>query len=247
MEDKNTKASGSRISRVQRYLFLVCAAVGISIFLYWHPTGTDPSEPIPVQSDQIDPSPKALKPKFPNPSDIPVHSRIITPRTNVGPILRTSSEVQLVTIFGKESVKHIDVSVGEGETVPGTVIFQGTSNEVTIEWKNDRKNPARITISQKGTDWRTEEGITVGTSIEEVERINGAPFSITGFEWDYPGRSVAWRGGKLPQQLQIDFGPTNTVPQEDYLKVIGNADFSSSNEVFSRMKLVVDAIYIRWD
>lgn len=199
-------------------------------------TATNPrdsvkQQPPPSQPDKADPA-----------------DRIIEPATRVGPITRSSSEQDVIAMFGKANVVATDIQVGEGETVPGTTVFAGTANEMEIEWKNDRKNPERITFRQKGSQWKTAEGIAVGMPIDEVARINGRPFLITGFEWDYAGRSISWEGGKLPKELQIDFDPTKEVSATEYEKVIGSeGKFSSSHQVISTMGLVVEAIFVRWD
>ena len=50
-------------------------------------------------------------------------------------------------------------------------------------------------------------------AIEEVEKINGKPFKIAGFEWDYGGYVSNWTGGSLgsaflaPGQLAVRLAP----------------------------------------
>jgi len=38
-------------------------------------------------------------------------------------------------------------------------------------------------------------------TLAEMERINGRPFGLAGFAWDYGGRVTAWRGGALSRPL----------------------------------------------
>lgn len=170
---------------------------------------------------------------------------IVDPNAGVGGITSGSSKDDLAKIFGAENVESYEVPVGEGMTVEGTRIFGGTKNEVLIEWKQSGA-PERITISMPETDWRTKDGITVGTSLDEVEKVNGCPFKLTGFEWDYPGRTVSWEEGKLPGALQLEFDYSNTLSLEEEMQVMGDRDLSSDHPVMKKKGLKVRTLFVRW-
>lgn len=188
---------------------------------------------------------KAIPEPLPPKSNASAESRIINPLTNVGPITRETSEGDLINLFGVENVEAILIPVGEGETVPGTRLFGGTPNAVDIEWKYSSHSPQRITIRSGGTYWQTSEGLKIGSSLAEVTLVNGRPFDLTGFGWDYPGRTVDWQGGSLVQELQIDFRPTQQIPTDEVL--YGSGPFSSQETAMQKMDLVIEAISVRWD
>ncbi len=172
-------------------------------------------------------------------------SQFVIDPQNVGGITPSSTREDVVKIFGSENVEPYDVPVGEGMTVEGTRVYGGTNNQLTIEWK-ETGTPERITIGGIGTKWKTREGITVGSGLDDVETANGKPFKLTGFEWDYAGRTVSWEGGKLPKQFQFDFAYTKVVSQAEEAQVIGDRDFSSSHPVMQKKQLRVNMIYVRW-
>ncbi len=172
---------------------------------------------------------------------------LIDPLHSVGQIVPKTTEADLVRLYGARNVRRVTIEVGEGETVPGSVLFPGTPDAAQIEWAYDYREPKRITISSKGTRWHTAEGITVGTSLDRLEAINGCPFSLTGFGWDYSGRTMSWQKGKLPRQLQLDLRPVRDVPEKEYEHVLGDRDFSSSFPGMKNLKLVVERIFVRWD
>ena len=169
---------------------------------------------------------------------------VIAPE-NVGGITPSSTRADVEKLFGSKNVEPYDVPVGEGMTVEGTQVFGGTKDRLTIEWKTTG-TPERITIAGIGTEWKTPEGITVGSNLKEVEAVNGKPFTLTGFEWDYPGRTVSWEGGKMPSQLQLEFDYSKVLSQEEESQVIGDRDFSSSHPVMQKKQLRVNSIYVRW-
>jgi hypothetical protein len=105
--------------------------------------------------------------------------------------------------------------MGEGETVVGTTLFPNSPNALHIEWKDSFRIPERLTISSPGTQWKTSEGITIGTTLEQIAKFNGGPFTVAGFGWDYEGRTLSWENGNLPKQLQLDLVPTQEVTAEE--------------------------------
>ena len=119
--------------------------------------------------------------------------------------------------------------------------------EVLIEWKADFANPRKISVAHPNSAWRIDSGIAVGSTLDEVEKLNGGPFKMTGFEWDYPGRTVSWESGVFPAQLQLDFEPSAKISQPELFQVVGDGHFSSKNRIIKKMKLKVNAIHIRWD
>lgn len=169
------------------------------------------------------------------------------PAGKIGGITPASKHEDIVKIFGAENVEVIDLPIGEGMTVSGTRVYGKTANELLIEWKESEPTPARITISKSGTQWKTSDGITLGTSLEELEKINGRSFKLTGFRWDYPGRTISWEGGKLPEQLQLDLEAAKEVPEGELQQVTGDTEFDSSHPVFRQMQLKVNTIHLVWE
>lgn len=171
---------------------------------------------------------------------------IIDPASNVGGITPESSKAHIAELFGAENVERYEIPVGEGETVEGTRVYGGTDNEFLIEWNEESNTPERITIENPKTQWKTKEGITIGTTLDELEKINSAPFLLTGFAWGYEGRSVSWENGTLPPELQVDF-EHKVLPQHEERQVEGDGFYPSNNPIIKKKALKVRALYIRWD
>ncbi|VAW74049.1 hypothetical protein MNBD_GAMMA12-2731 [hydrothermal vent metagenome] len=174
-------------------------------------------------------------------------NRIVDPDKYIGAITKNTSEIDLIKLYGKKNVKRIEIGVGEGETVDGTVLFMGSRSEIFIEWKKKFTIPGRVSIHHKNSSWKLKKGIRFGSTLSEVEKINGKPIKITGFEWDYPGRTTSWGKGKLNSNLQLDFEPRADIPGIELSKVSGDGSFSSENKIIKKLKLTVKVIYIRWD
>lgn len=172
---------------------------------------------------------------------------LIDPASKVGKINKSTSEEDLIKIYGKENVKRQKLPVGEGMFIEGAVLFPGTKNELLIEWRGELKNPERITISSSEGSWGFSNGLKIGDSLEKVEKYNSAVFRLSGFEWDYPGRTSSWEKGKLSDNLQLDFATDKELAESEMQKIAGDGTFKSSNKVIKKMKLTVKTIFIRWD
>lgn len=175
---------------------------------------------------------------------ISADDRLIDPLKRIGVITPEISESDLIRFFGKDHVKRESIHLGEGEFAEGTVVFPGKESELFILWAQAFRNPVSVTIT--GSGWQTGRNIGVGSSLEQVESANGGPFEITGFAWDYPGRSLDWHGS-LPRQMQVELSPADSVSVETLIPVMGDGLFMTDHPVIRSLNLKVKRLFIRWD
>ncbi len=179
---------------------------------------------------------------------------IIEPGKSLGPITRDTSEQDLIRLFGAQNVNQTTIDIGEGETQEVTEIFpDDPSKAATIFWLDakTRKTPSGISIhridsdnanNQRESMWKTREGITVGTSLKTIEKLNGRPFRMFGFGWDNGGLVSDCNGGRLTELgVETKNGiekrtlNLNLVPDPKlygtpaYARVVGEKVFSSDN------------------
>lgn len=160
------------------------------------------------------------------------NSWLIVPGVRVGAITPQITESDLIKVYGKTNVKKENIGLGEGETEPGTVIFpKEPAKAVGILWKDQKEGRFTREVRMTGTDhksvWRTSQGITLGTTLKELEEINGKPFRLAGFAWDYSGTVLSWEQGKLEKELEsqgrvvLRLMPNNKVTEREYESVLG--------------------------
>ena len=174
---------------------------------------------------------------------------VVIPGDRIGPVTRTTSRQELTQIFGAANLKDEDVSVGEGETEPATVVNQGAANTFTVMWTDETRTEAAGAMNF-GSAWRTPEGIGVGTSFAELQQNLGA-FQLYGFEWDYGG-SVVLEGTRLNKYygtLILRVAPTEVSRERspnDYDAVIGDELFASTSPHLRALDINVEemAVYL---
>lgn len=105
--------------------------------------------------------------------------------------------------FGDASLKDDLINAG-GRMIPGTMLFAGTSDHLDLFW-NEGRGPRVITsmiARAPGSSWRSKDGIGIGSDLAAIEKINGKPFRLMGFGFDYQGTTMSWDGGTLAAQEQ---------------------------------------------
>lgn len=185
------------------------------------------------------------------------NSYLIVPGVRVGAITPRSSEADLKRIYGQKNVRYADVGTGEGETMPGVVIYPDDSTRtIQIIWKDAQRKrfPQSVHLGgDGGSVWKTAQGITLGISLRQLERINGRAFTLSGFGWDYGGTIDSWKGGKLArafgndERVTIRLGWRETKPKltlKQSQSVMGELEFSSRHRIMQRINPRIQQIII---
>jgi hypothetical protein len=167
-----------------------------------------------------------------------------------GPFTHQATHASLVKAFGAPNVVVAKVGIGEGETVTASVIFpRDKARRVEVLWIDEkrRRKPSEIRVIT-GSRWQTAQGVAVGASLAEVETINGKPFRLYGFGWDYGGTSLNWQDGLLATQpggclLQLRFDQTAATDAD----IVGERGFSSDDQGMRSAQPRVWEIALRFD
>lgn len=126
------------------------------------------------------------------------------PITCAAPVAPDDTERSLKQRYGKDAVVQT-LPGAEGETYKGLVLFpQARDRRVEVAFTDDKAGRASgLTLRDAGkTSLWNVAGITIGSSLADVQKANGKPFLVSGFGWDYGGFVTDWKGGALGHPLQ---------------------------------------------
>ena len=171
--------------------------------------------------------------------DISIDRNII-PNESVGLITSSTTKSALNKLYDKGNIR---------ETIKGTeVIFDNTADNITIEWNDGNLTPKIIRIKNLNSNWKTKEGVGIGSTIKEVEKANGKPFTIYGYEIDVylAGTVKNWNSGNL-QGLNLQFKITKEIPVEVYMKMMGDRGILSNNPLLEKAGLQVENITVEFN
>lgn len=168
------------------------------------------------------------------------------PGKQVGRIKANFNGSDIYKTFGKENVSEIEIGLGEGETKKGLLVFPKTNNEIQVLFQGNEAMKKLESIRIKGINskWKTDAGIKVGSTLEELVAVNGKDFNFYGFEWDYAGKLANWNGGKLNDKLSVFLEATNE--KAVFPDLLGDQEFLSSNPKAREAGLKVNAILINF-
>lgn len=193
---------------------------------------------------------------------------LIIPGEQVGPVRADASEASLMQKLGKANVVRDTIYTVEGQFEIGTTLYRNTADQAHVLWRDKKRfarpemvmiRPARdennATLpgtTGPATQWTTASGLRLGSTLREVEKINGKPFTMYGFEWDYGGQSSGWRGGSLQTQtgkpfIGATFGFDHDVPENQqsfFEAVIGDTEFLSNNPALQQLNPTVQTLSV---
>jgi hypothetical protein len=153
-----------------------------------------------------------------------------------GPFGRNASHDDLVKAFGVANVIYQDVVGAEGEKIKASVLYP-TERKARLEiiWSDEKARRGPMIRVKDQSAWASPNGIHIGMALAEVENLNGKPFKLSGFDWDYGGRALDWQGGALakPQPggciVGVSFVHIEDAPEANLTRVTGDNEFSSDS------------------
>ncbi|NGP17389.1 hypothetical protein [Devosia aurantiaca] len=144
-----------------------------------------------------------------------------------------SSEKLVKETFGAENVVTGMVPGPEGTEMLATTVFgDDPDRKMEFGWF-DEENFARLSYVELSPSQTAPGGVRIGMTPAEVEKLNGTPFIIGGFWWDYGGYAQI-ENGKLANAddatcyLSLRFSPADEYsPAIDVTPVSGEVQVPS--------------------
>ena len=168
----------------------------------------------------------------------------------------SAARADLAAKFGATNLVDTLIYLVEGEMQPGSVLFPADSiRRVEITWLDSgaRARPATIHLNGPASVWKLPHDITLGTTLAELERLNGKPFTVMGFGWDYGGTVTDWRGGSLSglksgsPTVFLRLSPQGDGDSPDHSAVLGENEFASDLAAMKRLNPIVDRIVVSYE
>lgn len=148
--------------------------------------------------------------------------------------------------YGKENVTFDTIWGAEGYFSMGTILKTEPQSHIEITWDNETTKTHIISVTQVSdsdwyadtltrSQWRSTYKVTLGISIQELQKLNERPFTFSGFGWDYAGSVLDWQKGILEGKgiaVQLSEGPTNPstdLTPDEIASVLGDVQVQSDN------------------
>jgi len=141
-----------------------------------------------------------------------------------------SSEALLIETFGAENVVTGQVYGPEGIEMLATTLFPDDPQKTMQMGWWDEENLTKLAYVELAPSQVGPSGVRVGMTVAEIEAINGEPFIIGGFWWDYGGYANIESGNltDLPGDCHLSL---RFSPAEEYSSAIDVAPVSGEVQI----------------
>jgi hypothetical protein len=206
---------------------------------------------LPVDPDGQPPPAKAAPPSA-APRATGAASTAAPPHTVAcsGAFAKNSSHIRLAQFFGPQNLTFTEVDGAQNTKVQASVLYpKDPKRHLEVMWKNEssRANTSVIAINGQST-WTGPKGLHLGMPIAAVEKLNGKPFQLAGFDQDNSGTALDWQGGALEKipggcKMSVRLVP-DPKASEDARKEAGGATLMSSDAAVRAVKPTIAEILI---
>lgn len=166
-----------------------------------------------------------------------------------GPFAADSSAARLIETYGRDNVVTGEVPGPEGSTVIATTVFPNDpAKMMEFGWWDEEKFE-RVAYFTLPADDTAPGGLKPGLTVREVEALNGAPFVIGGFWWDYGG-GADFSDGKLAEaeggcHVSVRFSPMAEIPENlDVTAISGEVSIPSDTPLLEQLDTRVESVTI---
>jgi hypothetical protein len=163
-----------------------------------------PEAPPPVVNLPVDPDgvPPPAETAPPAPGAPAARAKAAVPSHAVacgGAFAKNSSHLKLAQVFGAQNITFTEVDGPQNTKLPATVLYpKDPKRHLEVLWNNQaaRADTSLVVINGQST-WTGPKGLRLGLPIAALEKLNGKPFQIAGFDQDNAGTALDWQGGAL--------------------------------------------------
>jgi hypothetical protein len=141
-----------------------------------------------------------------------------------GVFVKDTTHLKLAIKYDSRNIVFGEVDGPDGSKIKATILYPNEAKRrLEVIWNNDaaRTDLSMIVINGQ-SQWSAPKGLKLGTQLTALEKINGRPFKISGFDTDGSASVLGWEGGALTSlpggckvgvRLMTDSKSAATVPQ----------------------------------
>jgi hypothetical protein len=147
----------------------------------------------PADTDPDDPGAPAKPAPPPKPAE---PARLVTCS---GAFAKNSGHLRLAQAYGVHNVEFTQVSGDDGSTLMASVLFPSDpKRRLEVLWDDDNERAGtRMVVIDGQSTWTAYKGIHLGLPLAALEKLNGKPFKLMGFEKGGMAIVSDWNGGAL--------------------------------------------------
>jgi hypothetical protein len=167
-----------------------------------------------------------------------------------GAFAKDSSHLKLAQAFEAKNIEYGQVAGAQGSALNATVLYpKDPKHRLEVVWQNEaaRSDTSVIVITGQ-SQWRAPKGLHLGLAIAALEKLNGKPFKLSGFDQADGSAVLDWQGGALASLpggclVGVKLAPDRKAAP-DVLAAAGGKELSSNDAGVRAAKPVVSEIIL---
>lgn len=116
-----------------------------------------------------------------------------------GVFAKDSSHTKLASAFQPRNVSYTQVDTNSGSKAMASVLYaKDPKRRLEVWWsKPATKSDTHLIVINGQSDWIAPGELHLGLTLAELEKLNGKPFKLSGFDRDHVATLSDWDGGTL--------------------------------------------------
>jgi len=170
-----------------------------------------------------------------------------------GAFAKNSGHLRLAQSYGVHNVELTEVSGDDGSTLMASVLFPtDPKRRLEVLWDDDgQRSGTRMIVIDGQSTWSAQKGVHLGLPLAALEKANGKPFKLMGFEKNGMAVVSDWNGGALGLltdgcKVGVQFKPDPKAPASALGAASGDKEFDSSDPAIRAAKPIIGEIIVAY-
>jgi hypothetical protein len=166
-----------------------------------------------------------------------------------GLFAKDSSHVKLAQFFQKNA-DFGQVSGSGGSALNATILYPNNPKlRLEVLWQNEAaRSDISVIVITGQSQWKGPKGLRLGLALAALEKLNGKPFKLSGFDQPEGSAAIDWQSGALAQlpgdcNVGVKFAADRKATPDQRAAAAG-AEFLSNDAAIRAVKPAIAEIII---
>jgi len=170
-----------------------------------------------------------------------------------GAFAKNSGHLRLAQSYGVHNVEYTEVPGDDGSTLMASVLFPNDpKRRLEVLWDDDlQRSGTRMIVIGGQSTWTAQKGVHLGLPLAALEKVNGKPFKLMGFEKDGMAIVSDWNGGALSLltdgcKVGVQLKPDPKAPAGVLGAASSDKEFASNDPAIRAAKPTIGEIIVAY-
>jgi hypothetical protein len=166
---------------------------------------------------------------------------------------RDSSQAKLAMAFQSRNVTFTQVdAASSGKTMASVVFAKDPKRRLEVWWsKPSNRSDIHLIVINGTSEWSAPGELRLGLTLAELERLNGKPFKLSGFDKNNVAALSNWNGGTLASpaggcKIGVSLRAASTASTSAISALPGDREFNSADAALRAVNPTVSEILVAY-